>query len=157
MQLFARLQQLETLQEVVEFQQLAELVQDVRVAQEVLALGWAVLHERPLYFFEHAPELLFSGACDDGGGLSVEAVGDVGDVFVVLVEFQSLEYLLHLGGCHLGHVADTLLLQLHVYPVVNVLRYIRGLLRLELGEPLVEVVDALVGVVGGVLARTLFV
>ena len=87
-QLLARLQQLETLQEVVELQQLAELVQHVGVAQEVLALGWAVLHERALYFFEHTAQFLFGGTGDDGRGLTVETVGDVGYVFVVLVEFE---------------------------------------------------------------------
>ena len=57
-QLFARLQQLETRQELIHLQKLAELVEHIRIGQEIRPIRRTVFNKRRLDLLEHVLQLL---------------------------------------------------------------------------------------------------
>lgn len=104
---------------------------------------------------EHMSEPVFEFRRDVRHGHAGEAIDDVRDVFIVLVDLELLEDFADLGVGQIGHVVNFLLLYLEQDLVVHFDGDVGGLLALHLVEPLVEVVDALVGKVRDLLGRVL--
>ena len=109
MQLLTRFQELEAFEKIVQSKQLTKFVQHVWVAQEILTLGRTVFQKRRLNLFEHASKFFFRFPVHDRCRLSVDSVGNMGYVLVILVQFQTFQNLLHFSGRDVRHVFDPLL------------------------------------------------
>ncbi len=101
--------------------------------------------ERFLDMVKHDPQFVLESLCHTGRLYAVEQTRYVWGVFVVLVHLELLE---HVAYTSLGDVALGRLLfsELVSQQRKNLVGDVRNLLRLELGEPFVKVVLALVAV-----------
>jgi len=151
-QLFAALEEVEVLKVLVFLEELAKLIQDVCVREEVFAVERAVLEERRLDLFEHGAQFLLELLAELGGRDAIDAVDDVNDVLVVAGQLQLLEDLAHLREFETCHV-ELLLLYLCQNALEDLVADLGALLALALREPFVEVVDALIRIVARLLRR----
>lgn len=109
----AILEKRETRQELVQLQELAELIQHVRVMQKVGAIRRAVALERWLDFAEHETEPLLILAAHNGRRLAAQTIQDVCIVLVIFIESELLQNITQLTGFKCRDICNALLLQLH--------------------------------------------
>ena len=114
-----------------------------------------MLLERWLNFNKHMPQLLLGFTCNDRGILSINAVHNVRGMLVVLIKLQLLQYLTNLGRFNISNIRDAFLLEFCENRIKDLLGNISALLCLNLCQPLIEVINALVGVVGNLTWRVL--
>jgi len=139
----------------VHLQKLAELVQNVSIAQKVTPPFGNVLLERRLNLPKHVAQLLLILPTHEGGILARQAIDNMGNVLIVFRLPHVAQNLPQLGALQGRKVRDALLLELEQNLVINAGGNLGALLGLELGQPLVKVINLLVGIVRQFSGRVL--
>ena len=114
-----------------------------------------MLLERRLNLFEHIAQLLFNFSAHHRRILTIQTIHNMRYVLIILVKLQLLQNLANLGRLQCPIIHNALLLELEQNRVIHLRRNLRAFFGLELREPFIEMVDALVGVIGYLTWRIL--
>ena len=153
----AILEQRETLQKLILFQELTELLESLCLRHEITTTLGTMLLERRLNLLEHMQELLLSFARHDLSVGSVETVDNMRDMVVFAIQLELLQNLTHLCRLDVSCILNPLLFEFRDNAIKYILGNLRGLLGLELCQEFLKMVDTLVCVLRrlsrGVLVR----
>ena len=130
-QLFFGLEERKTWKECILAQEFTKLVQDVRVTQKVFSCLRTVCIERFLNVPEHHAETILERLRHLGWLESIQNVGNVGDVFIVLVESELFEEAPYLAMCNVRYIGHLLLFKFNTKLIKDLGWNTRRLLRLK--------------------------
>lgn len=102
--------------------------------------------ERWLNLLEEIPQLFLGLAVHDWRSMSIQSTQNMGHMFIIRIILEFLENFANLTAIKRGRL-NTLLLDLRLNIVKDFLGNLRAFLRLELCEPLIEMIDTLVCVI----------
>lgn len=111
--------------------------------------------ERGLNLLEHMAELLLRLTVHHRCIITVEPIDNMRNMILEAIELEFPQNVTHLAVLQVAHILNALFLKFGNNCVKRILRNFRGFLGLELSEQLIEVIDALVGVVAGLTRRVL--
>lgn len=112
-----------------------------------------MLEERPLDFLEHGAQLFFQVGCKIRRGHPVDPTYNVRAVLIKLIELELFENLSHLRVSQFGRVVYLFFLDFTDDFLEDFLWDVRALFALNLREPFVKVIDALIREMRGFFRR----